>query len=465
MPFEPDKPTRRFEPDIPAEPGFGEKAKAVAYGAATGFAGGLGELEKFGAYTVPEYLGFREPGERDKYKVMGIERETVFPTVKEAEKVLSKVGIQPPREEVSGYQTAGEISGGFGTALPGMIKGGAKALVGSTSAVGEQSAKALEKLGFKLSPSQVREFGPSGERGAKGFGEYNQRLANNLASQGTGETSNFITKEFIAGRLSKLGKEFDKVYEGKIFNIDADAVKAIKDILSEESAAIGPSGSSSVKSAAEDIIKGFNQLSNRAGAKPDTFGLKGEGLQKLRNALTDKARRTSRSDAHEIYDLVDVIDASVAKNHPEAAAKLAEIRPKYRNSIILEDLYRSNGIDRGDISLERLGNMLKSERSAVRRSPQDIDTLGRLGKENRLRAIWETEGKASTEATQALKEGLGTELGRFVGVPLRTRPARAVQRAVGGEPGTRRVIRPGVATAPQTIAAGTAVRPLQPEEE
>ena len=33
------------------------------------------------------------------------------------------------------------------------------------------------------------------------------------------------------------------------------------------------------------------------------------------------------------------------------------------------------------------------------------------------------------------------------------------------EPGTRRVVRPGLATAPQTIAAGTAVRPLQPEEE
>ena len=455
MPFEPDKTQGKFVPDASKEPTLTEMGGALAYGAATGFGGSLGELEKFGAYTVPEFLGF-EPSEK---------KETLFPTVKDVESGLKKVGIEKPREEVSGWQTAGEIAGGFGTALPGLIKGGAKALVGSTSAIGEQSARALEKLGFKLSPSQVRQFGPSGERGAKGFAEYNQRLANNLASQGTGESSNFITKEFIAGRLSNLGKEFDKVYQGKTFNIDADAVKAIKDILAEETSSIGPSGSSAVKSAAEDIIKGFNQLANRAGAKPDTFGIKGEGLQKLRNALTDRARRTSRADAHEIYDLVDVIDASIAKNHPEAAAKLAEIRPKYRNSIILEDLYRSNGIDRGDISLERLGNMLKSERSAVRRSPQDIDTLGRLGKENRLRAIWETEGKAPIEATQALKEGLGIELGRFLGVPLRTRPARVVQKAVGGEPGTRRVVRPGLATAPQTIAAGTAARPLQPEEE
>ncbi|MGV2434603.1 MAG UNVERIFIED_CONTAM: hypothetical protein LVT10_06715 [Anaerolineae bacterium] len=349
--------------------------------------------------------------------------------------------------------------------MPGAIKGGAKALLGSTSAVGEQSAKALEKLGFKLSPSQVREFGPVGERGAKGFGEYNQRLANNLASQGTGEGADFITKDFIKKRLTKLGTEFDKVYQGKTFNIDADAVKAVQDILAEEAAAVGPSGTSAVRSAAEDIVKNFNQLASRTGAQPNTFGIQGEGLQRLRNALTERARSTSRTNAHEIYDLVDVIDASIAKNHPAVAAKLAEIRPQYRNSVILEDLYRSGGIERGDISLERLGTMLRTERSSVRRSPQDIDTLGKLGKENKVRAIWETEGKAPTEATQALKEGLGTDIARFVGTPLRTRPARVVQRAVGGEPGTRRVIGPGMATAPQAVAAGTLTRPLQSDEE
>jgi len=451
---------REKERAQPKEPTFGEKAGALAYGGVTGLAGGLGELEKFGAYTVPEFFGAEK--KRDD---MGFGRETIFPTIKEAEQVLKKVGIEKPREEVGGYQTAGEILGGFGTALPGMVKGGAKALLGSTSKVGEQSARGLEKLGFKLSPSQVREAGPSGERGAKGFAEYNQRLANNLASQGTGKGTDFITDTFIAGRLKSLGDEFDKVYKGKTFNIDGDAVNAINQILTEEAQAIGPSGVSAVKDAAEDIIKNFQKLSSRKGAKPDTFGIEGEGLQKLRNALTERARSSSRTNAHEIYELVDVIDASVAKNHPEAAAKLLEIRPKYRNSIILEDLSRSGGIDRGDISLERLGNLIKKERSSVRRTGQDIDVLGKLGKENRLRAIWETEGKTPTEATQALKEGLGTDIMRFAGTPLRTRPARVVQRKLGGEPGTRRVIRPGMATAPQTIAAGTATRPFQSSEE
>ena len=103
-----------------AEPSFGEKTGAFAYGLGTGVAGTLGEVEKFGAYTVPEYFGFQEEGKRDN--VFGTGRETIFPTVEEAQKVLGKVGIKKPREEVSGYQTAGELA-------PAVL-GGAKALYG-----------------------------------------------------------------------------------------------------------------------------------------------------------------------------------------------------------------------------------------------------------------------------------------------------------------------------------------------
>lgn len=47
MAFKPET-TSRFKPDAAnvGEPTFGEKAGALAYGGATGFAGGLGELEK-----------------------------------------------------------------------------------------------------------------------------------------------------------------------------------------------------------------------------------------------------------------------------------------------------------------------------------------------------------------------------------------------------------------------------------
>mgnify|MGYP006276306575 CR=1 FL=1 len=451
----------------PEEPGFGEKGKALAYGAATGLAGGLGELEKFAAYDIPEFLGFREQGERDKL----VGRETLFPTIQEAQQVLGKVGIEKPREDVSGYQTAGEIIGGFGTALPGIVRSGTKALLGATTKLGEQSAKAAEKLGFKLSPSQVRAEGPVGERGAVGFTEHNQDLANKLASKGTGKEATFVDDKFIKERLSTLGKEFDNVYKGKIFNIDQNAVLAIQDILRDELAAIGPSGTSAVKSAAEDIVKNFQQLASRTGAQPGSFAIEGEGLQKLRNALTERARSTSRTNAREIYELVDVVDDSIARNHPQVAAKLDDLRPKYRNSIILEDLYRSGGIQRGDISLERLGNMLRTERSVVRRTGQDIDELAKLGRENKIRARWETTGVAPAEGQEVLKKTLGIDLPRALSYPLRTRAARAAQRYYGTEPQTMAgrafkapASRP-VAGAITGTAAGTATRPFQEEEQ
>ena len=80
MPFKPET-TSRFKPeqvDV-GEPTFGEKAGALAYGGVTGLAGGLGELEKFGAYTVPEFFGFEE----DQKKA------TLFPTVKDVETGLA----------------------------------------------------------------------------------------------------------------------------------------------------------------------------------------------------------------------------------------------------------------------------------------------------------------------------------------------------------------------------------------
>ena len=436
------------------EPGFKEKAGALAYGTATGLAGGLGELEKFGAYTVPQALGLQEEG--TEQKLMG--RTTLFPTIKEAEKGLAKVGFQKPKEEVGGYQTAGEILGGFVTSIPGMVRGGAKALLGTTSKTGEAVAKEAEKLGFKLSPAQTRAQEPIGAKGATGFSEQNQTIANKLASKGTGKEVAEVDSKFIGDRLKDLGGEYDKIYKGKTFNIDKSAVDAINQISAMEAQLPGVASVSPVKQVADEIISNFQSLANRKGAAPNTFGIEGEALQRMRNALTQRARGTSSSNAREIYNLVDQIDASVARNHPAIAAKLDVIRPQYRNTIILEDLYKQGGIHQGNISLDKLGNMLRTDRGAVRRGEMDIDKLGEIGREMQLKALWETTGAKGTPGTDVLKSALGTTLGMgATGLGLRSRPARAVQRQLSKSKGTRI---PGAVP----TAVGTAVRPLQDEE-
>jgi hypothetical protein len=82
------------EPKKEKEPGFTEKAGAVAYGLGTSTLGTLGDVEKFLNPTKGE-------------KFMG--RETIFPTTEEAQKGYEKIGIPKPRESVKGYQTAGEL--------------------------------------------------------------------------------------------------------------------------------------------------------------------------------------------------------------------------------------------------------------------------------------------------------------------------------------------------------------------
>jgi hypothetical protein len=457
-----EKEQTQKKPQEPEGPGIGEKAGALAYGATTGLVGGLGELEKFGAYDVPEYLGLSKPEERGTFAG----RETIFPTIKEVESGLGKVGIKKPSEEVSGYETGGQLIGGLGTSLPSLIRGGVKGAIGLSSKVGEESAKAAEKLGFKIAPAQVRRVAPSGERGASFFAEHNQDIANKLASQGTGETATEITDKFIGKRLKSLGDEFDKVYTGKTFRIDPSAVDAIKTIAASEGEQVAGAAVTPVKQAAQDIINKFEELSRVKGAKPNTFGIEGEALQRLRNSLTAKARSTNATNAHEIYELVDEIDASIARNHPDVAAKLGEIRPQYRNSIILEDLYRSGGIHNGDISLDRLGNMLRKERSAVRKTGQDIDDLAKIGKNLKLRATWEPTGAASTEESAALQRALGSKLGlipRLAG--SQTRGARAVQRfySTPSQSTAGKIVKGALPVQP--TAYGTATRPLQGEEQ
>ena len=170
--------------DLPApppapkkEPSYGQKAGAFAYGLGTGLVGSLGELEKFGAYTVPEFLGMQEEGKRDN--VFGTGRETIFPTIEEAQKVLGKVGVEKPKEEVSGYQTAGELAPA--------VAGGAKALY-SLGKIGYGKAADLGSL--LLGRKTAAQAGRVGKEAAAAGTEAEKAIAQQEA-----ETQRLLSKE------------------------------------------------------------------------------------------------------------------------------------------------------------------------------------------------------------------------------------------------------------------------------
>lgn len=438
--------------DIP----LSEKANAIAYGATTGLAGGIGELETMGAYTVPEALGLRDPGQRDK--MFG--RETLFPTVKEAQNLVGKAGWNKPDERVSSYQEGGQLFGETLGGMPGVLKGGAKAILGVPSHTSEAAARAAEELGFKLSPSQVRQDVPSSAKGATGWAAHNQTLANKLVSKATGEEAAEISPDFVRGRLKDLGSQFDAVYKGKIFNIDQPAVDAIQTISQIQEALPGTARVPAVRQTAQNILDNFSTLASQPGARPGTFAIEGDALQTMRNDLMAAARSTTnRQDARSIYDLIDEIDGSIARNHPKEAATLNKIRPLYRNTVVLEDLVGNGGISQGNVSLDRLGTMLGSRRGGVRRSGK-LDDLGELGRQLQIRARWESSGSHGTPGEDALKKALGTTIGGIESITgMKSRAARAMQRKLAREPGT------AAERAGMVSGAGGATEPFTRQED
>lgn len=312
---------------------------------------------------------------------------------------------------------------------PPLARAGARGLLGAPTATREQYARAAEQLGFKLSPAQVRADIPLPAKGATFSSEKNQKLANELVSASTGKQAAEISPDFVRGRFDALGKEFDKIYSGKMFNIDPQAIQAIESISRIENQLPPTASVSAVKATADQILKNYRSMASRKGAVPGTFSIEGDMLQRLRTDLLGAARSaTNRQDAHAIYELVDVIDGSVARNYPQIAAKLEEIRPQYRNTVILEDLIKAGGIRGGDVSLEKLGQVIQARKSGIR-SQRDLDKLGEMGRELQLRARWEREGAGATAGESLIGQAIGTAAditGTLTG--LRSGPARSVQR-------------------------------------
>jgi len=419
----------------PGGPTFPQQMYGLAYGVGTELAGAPGEIQEF----------FTTSGKGEK--LFGPESPVSLPNLPTAGQIRKELKGTPlePTRGTKAMQQTGQVLTDIGMALPAGYRGMGK-FVGDTTKEAERVAGIAERLGFKLSPSQVRAESPVAEKGALFASKENQLLANRLASNGTGKAVDEITEPFLRSRIKDLGREFDNVYKGKTFNIDPAISTQLENLIAQEQQ-LGFAGVPAVRSAADSIL-------NNIGSGT----VKGDDLQRLRNALTQAARTTdSRGKAHEIYELVDVLDTAVETRNPGLKAKLDVIRPQYRNTVILEDLLRSGGIDNGNISLERLGNQL-ADKAMLRRNPQDIDNLGMLGRQLRLRARWETAGE---EAPGIVKEvtrthgTLPTVIKRTLGAPLRSTVARKAQvaaqrgsaprkllEAIGTVPGIEEIIGP-----------------------
>jgi hypothetical protein len=97
----------------PSEVNARDVKYGLGYGLAKGALGFPGDTEKFFAYTVPEFLGLRKEGERDKF----LGNETFFPTSEEIEKGARFIGLPKPKAGTA------EAIGEYGPAVAGGVSG------------------------------------------------------------------------------------------------------------------------------------------------------------------------------------------------------------------------------------------------------------------------------------------------------------------------------------------------------
>jgi hypothetical protein len=452
------------------EPSFGEKVGASLYGAATGVAGGLGELEKFGAYELPKM--FPEAA-RQNLATIGIlpesdekpkGRQTIFPTVKEAEKGLQKVGIQPPREEVSGYRTAGEVLGGLGLSTPRMARGAGRLVGGEATQTGERLARRAEELGLQVKAPQVRESSPMSLSSSR----QSQTRANQLASETTGVPGvNEIDDAFIRNRIGALGNEYETLFANQQIRLDPQSIQALQDVANIQN--LLPNAAAGVSPAARQSVNSILAQARQTGIAP------GPELQRVRSGLLTAARKSSDMSTRQgIFDLLESIDQSIARNHPQIFAEIRRLNPLYRNTVNLEQLMQQGGIVNGDISLERLGNMLGQRTGSVRYQPTGLDELGLLGRNLGMRARWEPAGRSYTPEMAAAGQAAGVRTGAVEALARFSTPfQRTLQRNLQPPPpaATRagrasQAVIQGLARSPATTGtlSGIGLRQVQPEE-
>jgi len=197
--------TTKFNPnsivnESKKEPGFSEKAGAVAYGMGTSALGSLGDIEEF---VVPTQLKGGAP--------MG--RETYLPTTKDIQKIYGAVGIPKPREDVSGYQTAGEL-------VPAVLAGG--------KAVYELGKYGAGKIGKMMSGGK-----DLAEELQKTTGKRLQEEISTAGTQAETAQSRALAAEKIAQREAGKGEAAYSQLPGVTVSTEAGATKAIPQSLNE----------------------------------------------------------------------------------------------------------------------------------------------------------------------------------------------------------------------------------------
>jgi len=308
-------------------------------------------------------------------------------------------------------QLAGGLLAGVS---PTAMRAGARNLYQNVLGAPTKEAETLlpeaQKIGIHLDPTQLRAEGgrkTSYTGATPEIAFANQKAINNEASKATGKVVDEITDSFIGERMNKVGSDIGQIIKGtesapKSYSID---FMPFQEILSRESDINNPAYAQVSKLIADNLI-------TKAGLGEK---ISGETLQRLRSELGRVIRTsTDRTDAYVAGEMIDAIDTMVSKQLSGAEKDaLEKLRPQYRSTVTLDLLSKRKGIPEGQLSAEKLGELLRSRDYKYTQglSTNPLAKLGKIGETYNLRSISQTpsipeKGKVSQAMDLIKKAGL-----------------------------------------------------------
>jgi len=303
----------------------------------------------------------------------------------------------------------------------------ASKFIPEASRVRELSARALERMGFKVEPGQVAAVEPEPSAGfTSQTKNANQKLANQKFSEDTGRISETVNDKFLEERFNTLGAKYDQLYQGREFKIPRETINELDQIRATE-ASLGPAAARTASNVARAITDAWSDLVVNAKGAENTFSINGEGVQRLRTKLQQVGRSsTDPAERREAWRVIGLLDDAIEKSNPTVAKALKIVNRQYRATSALENATKAGKIDAGDVSPSGMGDYFRLHEFHGTTGQQE---LGNHANQIGLLARWEKSPSMQTP-------GAGTfwsNLKRVASSAVRTQKARAIQKKIAGK--------------------------------
>lgn len=311
-----------------------------------------------------------------------------------------------------GIESAG-MGAAIGAALPvgGAVLGAAgKAALPKIDEGLKDTAKLARKYGIPLSFDQI-----SNSRALKTAQKVSQEVpfsgqekfrdaqlsAWNKALQKTvGIDADKFTKVNAGKAFLNVGREFDNLGKGKVFQFSDDFVRGLDEIRADAQATM-----------TKDALDNFETVVRRVLSEADGAGnITGEKLGKLRSEVNRLTRKSNNPDTQELLrDLENKIIDTMTAGDDLASGAFSETKRKYKNLIVLEPLIaKAKG---GNISPALLNDRV----SKVYGRSQTTGNAGEIGELAQIGFELLPELTGSDTAGKAALIGLGsTAVGGFI---------------------------------------------------